>query len=125
MAVITAFNMANASVGDTCNGYEIVSVINAVGGRYKWKPVSSSASAAPANLSVALDATKISLGNTNGTGVTIPLSDNTNAGLIPPGLVAGSGASLPTTSVRLGQLFWLDGVGLYKSLDLVGNWGAV
>jgi hypothetical protein len=47
---------------------------------------------------------------------------NTSAGLLHAGLIAGSGATLPTTAARIGQLFWLDGVGLYSALDLVGNW---
>jgi hypothetical protein len=41
---------------------------------------------------------------------------------VPIGVIAGAGAALPATAARIGQLYWLNGVGIYRALDLVGNW---
>jgi hypothetical protein len=79
----------------------------------------------PIDLTATLTATNATVAAPVGTAATIPLATDTNAGLLAPGLIAGSGAALPTTATRLGQLFWLNGVGLHKALDLVGNWSII
>jgi len=79
----------------------------------------------PADLSYSPSPTGGTVFSSTGTDAAIPLASAANAGLLPPGVIAGSGPTLPLTADRIGQLFWLDGVGVYKSLDLVGNWGAL
>ncbi len=54
-------------------------------------------------------------GLTTATTRTITMPDG-DVRLIP------NGASLPTSAATVGELFHLDGVGLHKALDLVGNW---
>lgn len=76
------------------------------------------------DLTVTPAPTQITVNSSTGTDAVLPLAGGVNAGLLPPGVIAGSGVALPATANRVGELFWLDGVGggVFKALDLVGNW---
>jgi hypothetical protein len=87
--------------------------------------ISSAGSGGATNLTTTASPTSVVVNSDTGTDATIPLATATNAGLLLPGLIDGPGATLPATAARVGQLYWLDGVGLHSALDLVGNWQRV
>ncbi len=127
MAELLSLNQANASVNDTYQGLKIVQLLDAPNGRYRWQLNASSSASAATNLSYTASASNGIVASDTGTDATLPLSDNTNAGLLPPGIIHPSSpaAALPATALREGQLFVRTGAtapGIYTALDTVGNW---
>ena len=124
MAELSAYNQPNAVVNDTYQGSTIIEVLDGPAGRYRWRPSTPPSST---NLSYTASPTGGIVVSDTGNDATIPLADNTNAGLMQPGVVHPNSpaATFPATALREGQLFVRTGPtapGLYVAVDTVGNW---